>query len=187
VIAVFTKYDQFRRNISIKLEDQHRDPALLDAEVEKVFDEHYLGSLTERPPFVRLERMHNPGQQCNGLIEMTANALSDGVVALMLFAVQAGRNLELNIAYAIGKATSTVEREDASTEEVMKLCILAFPSLWIHSEYWEGRQEALLKKRGLEEFTEFEFNTGFEINFEKDTVLVGAPWSPHLSLITCAC
>jgi hypothetical protein len=34
VIAVFTKHDQFRRNLKIKLEDQHRDPALLDAEVE---------------------------------------------------------------------------------------------------------------------------------------------------------
>jgi hypothetical protein len=121
VIAVFTKYDQFRRNIGIKLEDQHRDPSLLDAEVESVFKEHYLGSLTGPPPSIRLESedfddhqgtyytkfspagMHNPGQQCNGLIEMTANTLSSGVVALMLFAVQAGHNLELSIKYAIGK------------------------------------------------------------------------------------
>jgi hypothetical protein len=55
VIAVFTKYDQFRRNIMIKLEDRHRDPALLDAEVESVFNEHYLGIITGPPPFIRLE------------------------------------------------------------------------------------------------------------------------------------
>jgi len=101
VVAVFTKYDHFRRDIKMKLEDQRRDPALLDAEVESVFNEHYLASLTGPPPFVRLERMHKPGQQCNGLIEMTADALRDGVVALMLLAVQAGHNLELSIRYAI--------------------------------------------------------------------------------------
>jgi hypothetical protein len=55
VIAVFTKYDQFRRNIMIKLEDRHRDPSFLDTEVESVFNEHYLGSLTGSPPFIRLE------------------------------------------------------------------------------------------------------------------------------------
>jgi hypothetical protein len=55
VIAVFTKYDQFRRNIGIKLEDQRRDPASLDAEVENVFNEHYLAILTGPPPFIHLE------------------------------------------------------------------------------------------------------------------------------------
>jgi hypothetical protein len=55
VIAVFTKYDQFRRDVRIRLEDQHRDPSLLDAEVESVFDEHYLAGLTGPPPFIRLE------------------------------------------------------------------------------------------------------------------------------------
>jgi len=77
VIAVFTKYDQFRRNIGIKLEDQQRDPSLLDAEVESVFNEHYMAGLPgpPSPPFVRLERMHKPEQQCNGLINITVNAL----------------------------------------------------------------------------------------------------------------
>jgi len=103
VIAVFTKYDQFRRNIGIKLEDQHRDPSLLDAEVENVFNEHYMAGLTgpPSPPFVRLERMHKPDQQCDGLIKITVNALSDAVVALMLLAVQRDHNLELSIDYAI--------------------------------------------------------------------------------------
>jgi hypothetical protein len=56
VIAVFTKYDQFRRDIKIKLEDQHcEQEAELDAEVESVFNQHYLASLTGPPPFIRLE------------------------------------------------------------------------------------------------------------------------------------
>ena len=44
--------------------------------------------------------MQKPGQQCAGLIETTANALSGGVVALMLVAVQRD-NLELSINQAI--------------------------------------------------------------------------------------
>ena len=56
VIAVFTKYDQFKRNIKMKLEDNGRDPKThLDAEMKRVFDRYYLGSLNGPPPFVRLE------------------------------------------------------------------------------------------------------------------------------------
>ena len=55
VIAVFTKYDQFKRDIIYKLEDQNRDPALLNDEMERVFGEHYLANLGGSPPFVRLE------------------------------------------------------------------------------------------------------------------------------------
>ena len=44
--------------------------------------------------------MHKAGQHCTNLIEMTANALSGDVVALMLMAVQKD-NLELSIKYAI--------------------------------------------------------------------------------------
>jgi hypothetical protein len=58
VIAVFTKYDFFRRNIGFKLEDQGDDPtnnpALLNAEVKKVFEEQYLANLKRSAPFVRL-------------------------------------------------------------------------------------------------------------------------------------
>ena len=119
MIAVFTKHDQFRRNLKIKLEDQHRDPALLDAEAESVFNQHYLASLTGPPPYKRLESedlhcrdrtthytnlytagMHRPDQRCNGLIELTASTLSGGAVALMLLAVQRD-NLELSINQAI--------------------------------------------------------------------------------------
>ena len=44
--------------------------------------------------------MHKPGQRCTDLIEMTVNALSRDVVALMLVAVQKD-NLELSIKSAI--------------------------------------------------------------------------------------
>jgi hypothetical protein len=118
---VFTKYDHFRRDIKIKWEDKHCDPSLLDAEIESVFNEHYLAGLTGPPPFVRLESkdfgdhrdmysiklspagMHKPGQRCNDLIEITINALSRGVVALMLLAVQRDHNLELSINHAISR------------------------------------------------------------------------------------
>jgi hypothetical protein len=55
VIALFTKYDQFRREIRMKLEDQDRDPAQVDDEVENISKEHFLGSLKGSAPFVRLE------------------------------------------------------------------------------------------------------------------------------------
>jgi hypothetical protein len=45
--------------------------------------------------------MHKHGQWCNGLIEMTASALSGSVVALMLLAVQRDHNLGLSINHAI--------------------------------------------------------------------------------------
>jgi hypothetical protein len=167
VIAVFTKYDQFRRDIRIKLEDQHRDPSLLDTEVENVFNEHYVAGLTGPPPFIRLESedfndhrdmyptepsptgMHKPSQHCNDLIEITANALSGSVVALMLLAVQRDCNLGLSINYAIRRwvllyhgtrmrgawypfrVHSALMQGRGSTEGVIRLCILAFPSLWV--------------------------------------------------------
>jgi hypothetical protein len=55
VIAVFTKYDQFRREIRMRLEDRQCDATHLDAEVERIFNEHFLANLTGSPPLVRLE------------------------------------------------------------------------------------------------------------------------------------
>ena len=59
VVAVFTKYEQFRRETSFKLEDRgfnfSTDAALLNAEVEKVFEEQYLAKLPVSAPAVRLE------------------------------------------------------------------------------------------------------------------------------------
>jgi hypothetical protein len=118
VIAVFTKYDQFKRNIKMKLEDGNCDPALLDTEVEKIFEEQYLAHLSGSPRCVRLESeycveptnmygtnvchagMHKNTQRCTDLIEMTADTLAGGAVALILLAVQKN-NLELNIKQAI--------------------------------------------------------------------------------------
>ena len=118
VIAIFTKYDQFKRNIKMKLEDEGRDLVThFDTEVESVFKQYYLASLGRTPPFVRLEResffkpirtqldfgsvgMHKPDQKCSDLIEATANALGGGIVALMLLAVQRD-NLELSVNQAI--------------------------------------------------------------------------------------
>ena len=44
--------------------------------------------------------MHKNGQRCTELIEVTANALSGDVVALMLIAVQRD-NLELSVKKAV--------------------------------------------------------------------------------------
>jgi hypothetical protein len=59
VIAVFTKYDQFRRETIFMLEDQgfdaSTDPALLNAEMERTFKEQYLAKLKGSIPVVRLE------------------------------------------------------------------------------------------------------------------------------------
>ena len=120
VIAVFTKFDQFKREIRMRLEDQDRDAddsALLNSEMERIFKEEFLANLKESPPIVRLESenfdqlvfhdadcrpagMHRHGQRCTDLIEATADALSDSVVTLMLLAVQKD-NLELNINRAV--------------------------------------------------------------------------------------
>ena len=39
----------------MKLEDQHRDPALLNDEMETIFSDHFLANLKGPPPFVCLE------------------------------------------------------------------------------------------------------------------------------------
>jgi len=59
--------------------------------------------------------MHNPDQRCTDLIEVTANALSGGVVALMLIAVQRD-NLELSIKQAITRCVLI------SSKIVVKVC-----------------------------------------------------------------
>jgi len=56
VIAVFTKFDQFKREIRFKFEDKSHDPGTdLNEEVESLFREHYQARLGESPLFVRLE------------------------------------------------------------------------------------------------------------------------------------
>ena len=56
VIAVFTKFDQFKHDTKMKLEDEGSDPEIdLNAEVESRFQRHYLAELNGSPPFIRLE------------------------------------------------------------------------------------------------------------------------------------
>jgi len=56
VIAVFTKFDQFRRNIRMELEDEGGDPGTdLNTKVENMFNQRYLARLNGPPPFIRLE------------------------------------------------------------------------------------------------------------------------------------
>ena len=120
IIAVFTKYDQFKRDVRMKLENKGCDPGKsFETVVESAFNAHYLASLSETPPtpHVRLESeyfsnqftpifnlysvgMHKHGQRCTDLIDVTANALSADVVTLMLKAVQCN-NLELSVKQAI--------------------------------------------------------------------------------------
>jgi len=89
----------------------------IDTKVERVFEQQYLAWLCGPPPFICLESedfvmielyfanfcaagMHKNGQRCMDLIELTANSLSGGMVALMLVAVQKD-NLELSINQAV--------------------------------------------------------------------------------------
>jgi hypothetical protein len=55
VIAVFTKFDHFKRDTRFKLEDQGGDLTNLNEEVERVFGEHYQVGLGGSLLFVRLE------------------------------------------------------------------------------------------------------------------------------------
>ena len=118
VIAVFTKYDQFQRNVKMHVEDYgNPDDDVSDA-VERLFEEHYLRHLGDGARFVRLEsplsvkcqmsrvstdplvkEMQKPETRCHALLEETVEVLNEDVVAMMLLAVQR-TNLELSIKMA---------------------------------------------------------------------------------------
>ncbi|KAF8260846.1 hypothetical protein EI94DRAFT_1811174 [Lactarius quietus] len=100
VIAVFTKYDQFLRNVQMHLEDYGNPDDKISDAVERQFNEYYLGHLGVGARFVRLEKMHKTETRCQNLLEETVAALNDDVVTLMLLAVQTG-NLELSIDTAV--------------------------------------------------------------------------------------
>jgi hypothetical protein len=81
VIAVFTKYDQFRREVIFRLEDQgvdtSTDPVRLNAEMEKTFKEQYLAKLTESAPVVHLESENSVYQLvCTTLIPVPQKCTS---------------------------------------------------------------------------------------------------------------
>jgi hypothetical protein len=92
--------------------------------------------------------VNKPGKQCAPLLEETADALSGNVVSLMLLSVQKD-NLELNIkqavkwyvfvhdgtrmsgAYSHYRVHSAFRNGRGSRERVIKLCLWAFPSIWV--------------------------------------------------------
>ncbi|KAI9433147.1 hypothetical protein H4582DRAFT_2061193 [Lactarius indigo] len=100
VVVVFTKYDQFLRNVQIHVEDFGSPDDNVSDVAEEQFEEHYLGALDDGVRFVRLEKMHKQSMGCDKLIETTAAALNDDIVGLMLLAVQRG-NLELSVKTAL--------------------------------------------------------------------------------------
>ena len=58
IIAVFTKYDQFRLEMEFKLEDDELvNPGqdIIDAKIKKCFEEEYLEKIDEALRHVRLE------------------------------------------------------------------------------------------------------------------------------------
>ncbi len=72
---MFTKYDQFLRNVEYDLEDQHVEDPSIDvskAAIEKaaneIFEEHYLGPIGEGVPWVRLRGAFRV--KCLGEIQM---------------------------------------------------------------------------------------------------------------------
>ena len=115
---MFTKYDQFLRNVEMHLldyPDQYQDSNVAEV-ARKQFQEHYLDPLGDSVKYVRLERksqvhigsmclccfleMHRPTGNCGDLIEQTAVALNEDIIALMLLAVQKN-NLTLSVKVAL--------------------------------------------------------------------------------------
>ncbi|KAH9016200.1 hypothetical protein EDB84DRAFT_1582029 [Lactarius hengduanensis] len=124
VIVAFTKYDQFRRNIQINVEDfGSPDDDVLDVE-DKVFQEHYLRPLGDDVVFVRLEKMHMKSMRCDKLIEATAAALNNDIAGLMLLAVQRG-NLKLSVIAALKRV-----RLSTGSKDIVRECLIPFPYIW---------------------------------------------------------
>ncbi|KAH9054854.1 hypothetical protein EDB87DRAFT_1580223 [Lactarius vividus] len=107
IVIVFTKYDQFQRNVQIDVQDSGSPDDNVSDVAEKRFEEYYLRALDNGVRFVRLEKMHKQNMGCDRLIEMTAAALNDDIVRLMLLAVQMG-NLELSVKGALGRLFGNV-------------------------------------------------------------------------------
>jgi hypothetical protein len=120
VVAVFTKHDQFLRNVEMHMSDfpnEYPNSNVSEA-AESQFQEHYLRPLGNDAIFVRLEsgfrvicldcmlmsfgEMHMQKRRCDDLIEKTAAALNQDIIALMLLAVQRD-NLQLSAKTALNR------------------------------------------------------------------------------------
>ncbi|KAH9005051.1 hypothetical protein EDB86DRAFT_2796846 [Lactarius hatsudake] len=148
VIAIFTKYDQFRRNVKIDVEDYGNPDDKVSEVAEKIFQEHYLHPLGDGVGFVRLEQMHRQNRRCDDLIEKTAAALNEDTIALMLLTVQKG-NLQLSVKMALNRLVRQLNGEASDdlneycsvlsgagfkvegTERVVGECLFAFPFIWV--------------------------------------------------------
>ncbi|KAH8986812.1 hypothetical protein EDB86DRAFT_2832574 [Lactarius hatsudake] len=87
VIAVFTKYDQFLRNVKMHLEDYGNTDNVSD-EAERQFKEHYLRHLDDG---VR------PETRCDVLLEKTAEALNEDIGALIPSAAHRDLGPSINV------------------------------------------------------------------------------------------
>ena len=74
VIAVFTKFDQFLRNVKMYLEDYGNPDDNLSDAVESQFNEHYLTHLGEGARFVQLESPFSIKYGGRALIRCDRNA-----------------------------------------------------------------------------------------------------------------
>ncbi|KAN0127811.1 hypothetical protein V8E53_014367 [Lactarius tabidus] len=135
VIVVFTKYDQFLRNVEMQVldyPDDYPDGNVTDA-AGKLFREHYLDPLGDDVKYVQLQKMHRQGGHCGDLLEKTATALDKDTVALMLLAVQRG-NLELSVKMALNNLYSGAEFKVKDAKGIVQECLHSFPHLWVIKE-----------------------------------------------------
>lgn len=135
VIGVFTKFDQFKLNVEMHLEDhpnENTDSNSADVG-DKRFEEDYRRPLGEGARFVRLEKMHKTDGRCDKLIEETAGALNDDVVTLMLLAVQRS-NVELSVKLAVTRVHPHFGGDADDFRELVKTCLTVFPYLWLYCD-----------------------------------------------------
>ena len=64
IIAVFTKYDQFKLNVEMKLEDEGEDalPGVVEEKAKELFQDEYLGMVSEQPRYIILESKYDCSQ-----------------------------------------------------------------------------------------------------------------------------
>jgi len=84
---VFTKHDQFLRNVIIDLEDRHyEDPSVdvskeaKEAAVKEIFEEYFLRPLGEGVPWVQLRGEFRIKYLCNILMFFDSNEQARGTV-----------------------------------------------------------------------------------------------------------
>ena len=128
---MFTKYDQFLRNVEMHLLDypsDYPDSSVSEAAARQ-FQDHYLHPLGDDVRYVRLEsrcgvecqsyeltseycstEMHRHNAHYDDLIEKTAVALNEDAVALMLVAVR-NNNLKLSVKVALNRSVLSVDIE----------------------------------------------------------------------------